>query len=66
MPSELKPCPFCGGEAMQLLRINPDGTGSYIYGCTTIGCMGNALGVRWGFKTNKEAIEAWNRRADNG
>lgn len=64
--ADLKPCPFCGGAPTQIFSINPETDGRYIYGCCTIGCMGNALRGRGGFKTDKEAIEAWNRRADNG
>lgn len=65
MSEKLKPCPFCGGEATQLFRLTPEGEERYIYGCCTIKCVGNVLGLRWGFKTDKEAIEAWNRRAGN-
>lgn len=59
--AELKPCPFCGGEAYitswrdEKRRVNP----------TSVKC------VRCGAKTEifdriKDAEEAWNRRAEDG
>lgn len=56
---KLKPCPFCGGVAVQRFSIWGE---SYAYGCCTTGCMGNVHNYTSGFKTDKEAIEAWNRR----
>lgn len=66
MPIELKPCPFCGGEA----EINPhsfwnekekdftDKTFGVVCGeCQT---SGNQF-----YGTEAEAVEAWNRRADD-
>jgi Lar family restriction alleviation protein len=67
--AELKPCPFCGGEA-------------YTYTCSTmrkgkladlwiVHCKGcglnyppNIRGYRGEYEF--EAIEAWNRRAEDG
>lgn len=55
---ELKPCPFCGGEA----EINYGMTYgfSYLYEprCSSCGCMLDT------YSTEGEAIEAWNRRVD--
>jgi Lar family restriction alleviation protein len=51
-PTELKPCPFCGGEAEM---IGGSG-GSYwlvCSGCSICSPM---------YNTSKAAIEAWNRR----
>lgn len=59
---ELKPCPFCGEPATQIYNLENN---SYKYGCCTIRCMGNALRRVMDFNTDAEAIEAWNRRADN-
>ena len=61
MENKLKPCPFCGGVATQIYSINAD---TYVYGCYTSGCMGNAHNHIKRFKTDKEAAEAWNRRAN--
>lgn len=57
---KLKPCPFCGGEAL----INKAGN-LYVAKCAA---TNNCLVHPWvGRYDNKaEAIEAWNRRADNG
>jgi Lar family restriction alleviation protein len=55
--AELKPCPFCGGEAgvMRYHHIK----GAYCF-CTVCKVrMPNAM-------TREEAIEAWNRRTNDG
>ena len=50
--TELRKCPFCGGEAD---TYPYDFSGWYI-GCSECSCD---LGV---FDTKEEAIEAWNKR----
>lgn len=63
----LKPCPFCGGEAVidtiephaHMLALLPDYGGETFIECT--GCTCAIVG-----KTEHEAVEAWNRRTDNG
>ena len=58
MGTELKPCPFCGGKA-SIMRYHYIDNASYCY-CTACKVkMPNSL-------TRKEAIEAWNRRAEGG
>ena len=67
---ELKPCPFCGGEAM-LYHQSSKYTkydGNYVYcfngcGCRTrlFECYGNTGKTHK--ETEQEAINAWNRRA---
>ena len=54
--TELRKCPFCGGEAE---------TYSYYFNEWYIGCVECScdLGV---FDTKEEAIEAWNRRVNDG
>lgn len=53
---ELKPCPFCGGEAE--LCDN----GYFVdVSCKHIQCRGFADTLR--YKCEEEAVEAWNRRA---
>lgn len=60
---ELKPCPFCGGEAVVV----------YIEWCAcyTVRCQseyaecGVIPGTKY-FVVESEAIEAWNRRVEDG
>lgn len=50
--SELKPCPFCGGEQVTTKK------GKYMWWCKCEKCNAES-GVR---SKKEEAIEAWNRR----
>ena len=60
MNSELKPCPFCGGEAKLMLDKC---SGVYFIGCSNDKCLGfGAIG--WSYETAEEAIKAWNTRAE--
>ena len=59
MSEELKPCPFCGGEAD---LINND----YVYEKWFAGCHNGKCPVQpetYIHGTKDEAINAWNRRA---
>lgn len=59
--SELKPCPFCGGEAEVKRYYHPFSRRSRV----TVKCMiCRCNSGEWG-RVDK-AIEAWNRRVDNG
>ena len=58
--SELLPCPFCGGEANVIDHHNDDGSVSV--GCNNDTCLGFS-GLGWLYKTEAEAIAAWNSRA---
>ena len=53
---ELKPCPFCGGEAKVF--------GNYDDSEYHANCTNNECGCCWVnyYETKEEAIEAWNRR----
>lgn len=54
---ELKPCPFCGGEArIQTFHFR------YRVGCGTTGCIAGRLNRA--FDTPEEAAASWNRRAE--
>lgn len=62
---QLKPCPFCGGEA----RLYPSEAGFFV-GCFNDGCAVNpssgefvADGV-WDEEQKEAAIDAWNTRAE--
>lgn len=53
--SELKPCPFCEGGA-EIRNIK--GKAGHAVCCRNCKC-----GIGW-FRTRKQAIDAWNQRAD--
>ena len=58
MSDELKPCPFCGGEA----KMNRVGNGVYEIVCSNNGCRVQPETPRVGDET--EAVKAWNTRAE--
>ena len=73
MTRELKPCPFCGGDGVILARTKQvfDNSIGYIPLCTDCGCtVGSNIDTEFtaytDFKTEQEAIEAWNRRVEPG
>ena len=59
--SELKPCPFCGGEARTSSKDYGD-THYWRVFCDTPSC---AMCMTSVFHSEAEAIEAWNTRADD-
>lgn len=66
--AELKPCPFCGGEAWLHSYEFHMGTGGYSVLCKNENCplvFGEYTGdgyLEGVFYTEAEAIEAWNTR----
>lgn len=58
--SELKPCPFCGGEAIVNRHYNRFSEW-WIVSCPNCHITQAGNGYEFSF----EAIEAWNRRADD-
>ena len=59
MENELKPCPFCGGEAVVI------DNGCFVdVSCKNFHCRGWADSLM--YKSKEEAIEAWNRRCNDG
>lgn len=61
--TELKPCPFCGGKAEIFQRIGKRYS-EYNVSCGNVNC--NVMPETGNFDTEQKAIEAWNRRVDNG
>ena len=74
---KLKPCPFCGGEAVLFqipynttaeLQKHPkwfwNNPGLWTIGCDTDMCIANYNHAMMLFLNSKQAIEAWNRRAE--
>lgn len=55
MSIELKPCPFCGGEAESVIN-------EYLRGFTYIEC--HECGARGSTSKERQAIKAWNTRAE--
>lgn len=56
--SDLRNCPFCGDTYIMVRKSRA----GYFVGCNTINCIACNVGARQ-YKTEAEAIEAWNRRA---
>ena len=61
MMAELKPCPFCGGEAKLDHLVK-----SSIVWCKC--CMASTKSMEFSpeYASDEKAIEAWNRRAEDG
>ena len=53
---DLKPCPFCGEK--EAIRLTSWG----LWRCWCVKCLAKTADELY----KKDAIEAWNRRADNG
>lgn len=59
MSEELKPCPFCGGEAR--LTYSTDNHKNPYVTCDTDNCPARNP-YQWHYRTEDEAISAWNHR----
>lgn len=57
---DLKPCPFCGAECDIIYNYDK----KFVPYCINFDCLLNENEV--GFDTEEEAIEAWNRRVNDG
>ena len=62
MATELKPCPFCGGEAIYITTAIK--AGDLVKEFYSISCLDCNAEIYKYCKTEEEAIEAWNRRAE--
>ena len=63
---DLKPCPFCGGREIVIRPVHGYFVGSaYQRTYQYIQCR-NCFARTGDHGTRPKAIEAWNRRADNG
>ncbi len=63
--TELKPCPFCGGiPKMHMISQDFFDTGTYTTGYSVF-CQNCRCATEYEL-TQLEAIEAWNRRVDDG
>lgn len=68
MSDELKPCPFCGGEATPIVGQQPN-SGDLSYSVACVQCntaIFRANTKAWNpYKSIKEAVDAWNWRVEN-
>ena len=62
MDKQLKPCPFCGGEA-KLIESNQCLAKAYTVVCKDKLCRGRSYKC---VRAKHTAIEMWNRRVNNG
>ena len=69
MPNELKPCPFCGGEAEIKEGWTYGDPPHYYLMCKECGVRGGTTNLYLDGNTAEECIEIcarkWNRRVDN-
>ena len=67
--NELRPCPFCGGEAqLKTQEVDYGLCGAWVY-CTNCQAKTNYMNTHEMVihkSSIAQAIEAWNRRADDG
>ncbi|MBQ7577610.1 MAG: Lar family restriction alleviation protein [Synergistaceae bacterium] len=57
MSEQLKPCPFCGSEKVELYR---DGKGDYFINCKNCMCLVSGF-----YRTKRESLQVWNTRAED-
>ena len=62
MSEKLKPCPFCGETSAKYIITQGMNGRYFIKHYDDVYHIQSSIG----FETEREAIEAWNRRYDNG
>ena len=62
--AELKPCPFCGGDATLCSVVSIQHEITYLVKCDDLDCVMSAGGTLR--QTISQAEEAWNRRVGEG
>ena len=65
---ELKPCPFCGGEAIIKVDFRLVASGEddvYLVGCRDYECRGFVF-IGPHYMSESKAIEAWSKRVNDG
>ena len=61
---KLKPCPFCGGEAiMEAYKFGREHDARYRVKCSNKLCF---CETNWADFSEEDAAERWNRRVNNG
>ena len=63
--AELKKCPFCGGEA-ELWEYRLNGSTFFVVSCENDNCNIAVETIPRVGNTATQAIEAWNRRVEDG
>ena len=68
--NDILPCPFCGAKAYVFCNeeqnyCSRSFTTNFGIGCKTEDCYGQQDRDMAYFRSQQEAIEAWNKRADN-
>ena len=58
--SELKPCPFCGGDVRAVKKVLGSG---FVYACDNKSCGADVMFFAGDNKGKKENDALWNRRA---
>ena len=61
MTNDLRPCPFCGGEAHAALAAYASGATAHVV-CDA--CGAKVYGYGRGERGLRDAVERWNRRAE--
>ena len=64
---DLKPCPFCGGNAeLRHTEGNSEYGKTAFVACLRCGANSRMVSLSFKYSADEKAIEAWNRRASDG